>query len=52
MAVCAVTMTFLQVPVLMQASPHAVELVMFLVTRMDVSAMSFVILMETAVLIY
>ena len=52
MAVCAVTMTFLQVPVLMQASPHAVDLVILLVDRMDVSAISFVILLETAVLIY
>ena len=53
MAVCAVTMTFLQVPVLMQASPHAVDFLMILlVIRMDVSAISYVILLETAVLIY
>ena len=48
-------MTFLQleVPVLMQASPHAVRVVVILlVTRMDVSAISFVIRVETAVLIY
>ena len=37
---------------LMQASPHAALMVMFLVPRMDVSVIRFVFLWETAVVTY